>query len=95
MSSGTVKAGDCETTNLDSNLLIVGRVKRRVDTPVRNRTFADGDPAGGRARMLQLAAMRVQYGTRYANIAEHPFMPPIARTMIAPRFAAWEARARR
>lgn len=50
MSSGIVKAGDCGTMNLDSNLLIAERVKRRSDTPIRNRAFADGDPAGGRCR---------------------------------------------
>lgn len=53
VSSGTVKADDGETTNLDSNLLIAGRVKRRVDTPIRNHAFADGDPAGGRAGCSQ------------------------------------------
>jgi len=40
------------------------------------------------------AAVRVQYGTRYANITEHPFVSPMARTMIVPRLAAREARAR-
>lgn len=94
MPSGIVKAGDCETTNLHSNLLIACRVRRRVDTPIRNRAFADGDPPGGRARMLQPAAARVQYGTRYANIAEHPLTPSMARTMIVPRSVAREARAR-
>jgi len=92
--SGIVKAGDCETTNLHSNLLIANRVRRRVDTPIRNRVFIDGDLTRGRTRMLQPGA-RVQYGTRYANIVDHQFMPPTARTMIIPRFVAQEARARR
>lgn len=87
MPSGIVKAGDCETTNLDSNLLIAVL----GDASTRRVCWSR---SGWRANTAA-NTMRIQYRTRYANIAEHPFMPPMARTMIVLRLAAWEARVRR
>lgn len=85
MPSGIVKAGDCETTNLDSNLLIAVL----GDASTRRVCWS----WSGRRASAAANTMRAQYRTRYANIAEHPFMPPMARTMIVLRLAAWEARA--
>lgn len=89
--SGIVKAGDCETTSLDSNLLIAGRVRRRVDTAIRNR--ADGDllmamrPEGEDAATSRVACM--YYTVRVVRISRNiRLCCRRQERMIVPRFAA-------
>lgn len=58
------------------------------DASTRDRAFCWWRSESGERAWMLGQPRRVYNNTRYASIAEHPFMPPIARTMIVPRLAA-------